>query len=579
VKQRFADLGFGTRRLKRRIALLGGYGVLSGIAESAAVVLIVALASRSGSERLPVLGLDAPQEGLLIGLSLAAVVLLAGAHWGSARAAASVASETERRVQEMLVAAYLRAPWGAQTAVRTGELQDLVTKKAGQVAYGAQQVATAVATAVNLGVVFVAAVAVSPWATALLLAAMLIVLLVALPFRAGVRRAARGAVDASSALAAEVTETALAIGDLRVFGVLEPAEQRLAGRLAQTAKLHEAVRRAALALPALTRDASLAVLVVGLAVIVANSQVALTTLGVTVILVFRALAHAQTIAGVAQSLVQRRANLDLIRQRLRDWHTPMRSGTQALPGIDRVWLERVRHAYVVDRPAALDGVTLEVCRGELLGVVGRTGAGKSTLASILLGVIVPTEGEVLVDGIPLADLAPAQWHARTAWVAQEPRLLSGSVRENVRFLRPWVSDEDVMAAARSAGLDRELASWPGGIDHEVGPAGASLSGGERQRVALARALAGAPELLVLDEPTSALDAHSEEAVREALVGLRHRAAVVVIAHRLSTVRSCDRVAVLDGGRLVALAPPGELEQSNRWFREALLLAGAGGVLP
>jgi ATP-binding cassette, subfamily B, bacterial len=205
----------------------------------------------------------------------------------------------------------------------------------------------------------------------------------------------------------------------------------------------------------------------------------------------------------------------------------------------------------------------------MVGVIGRTGAGKSTLASVLLGLLQPSQGTVSVGGVELERIDADDWHARTAWVGQDPRLLTGTVRDNIRFLRTEITDAAIEHAAASAGLSEELQRWPAGLDHNVGPAGAALSGGERQRVALARALAGNPDLIVLDEPTSALDVHTEEAVRQALNVARADRIVVIIAHRLSTVRACDRIAVLQAGRLEAVDAPAALESSNTYFREAL----------
>lgn len=136
----------------------------------------------------------------------------------------------------------------------------------------------------------------------------------------------------------------------------------------------------------------------------------------------------------------------------------------------------------------------------------------------------------------------------------------------------WIGDAAVREAALEAGLAAELEAWPDGLDHPVGVAGASLSGGQRQRVALARALAGGPGLIVLDEPTSALDPFAEAAVRRALTELHDTTAVLVIAHRLSTLEACDRVAVMAAGRVVRVAPPDALALDDPWFRAALALS-------
>jgi ABC-type multidrug transport system fused ATPase/permease subunit len=574
VREWWREFGSGTHRQGRRVLALTILGVAAGIGESAVVILVIALASSHSGRDLPLVGDHVTATPALAGLALASVLVLAVAHLAAARAGARFSAQAERDLQRRLMAAYLHAPWEAQSAMPTGELQDLVATRAGEVAFGTQQAASALATAVNLAVVIVVALLVSVWATVFLLVALGFVLLLALSQRGRGRSAMEAIIEASTGVGIEVTETGLTARELRIFGVVEPALARVEAKIDAASRLSEAWLQRALAVPLLTRDASIALLIVGLALIVGTTDVSLSTLGVAVILVLRALGHAQALASVAQNLVERTASHNRIKERLAAWRPTAPRGNRPCPRIDHVSLREVGHVYRPGAAPALDGVDLDVRRGEMLGIVGRTGAGKSTLASVILGITDPTRGEVVADGVPLREFEEGAWHRRTAWVAQEPRLLTGTVAENVRFLRPWIGDDRVAEAVRIAGLGPEVAGWAAGLDHDVGPAGATLSGGERQRVALARAIAGEPDLIVLDEPTSALDAHSEAAVREALEAIRPRAAVVVIAHRLSTVRTCDRVAVMEAGRLVASAPPRELEATNRWFREALELSGA-----
>ena len=572
------QLGFGTERHSQRVVVLAALGFVSGICEAAVVVLAIGLASGGDGGGLPLLGESPPPTATLTALALASVAVLALAHVASARATARFGAEAERTIQRMLVGAYLRAPWAAQSTVPAGDLQDVVLRNATFVAQGTRQAATAAATVLNLAVVVVAAVLVSPWATLLLGVAMGLVVAMTLPSRGRTADAAGATTTALTTTAADVTEKAALARDLRVFGVTERALAELDRRIDDTARLTERIRRIALVTPRLTRDAAIALLVVGIAVAVATSDVGLASLTVSVVLVFRALGHAQALAGVSQAMLERRPNLELVQARLADWAPAATRGSTPCPAIREVRLAGVGHAYAPGSPPALAGVDLTVARGEMLGLVGPSGAGKTTLASVLLGLVEPDHGTVEVDGVAREALDPADWHARTAWVGQEPALLTGTVADNVRFLRPWIDDEQVRSAIAMAGLEREIGSWPEGTGHPVGPAGASLSGGERQRVALARAIAGGPDLIVLDEPTSALDAHTEAAVRTALDGLRERAAVVVIAHRLSTIRSCDRVAVLEAGRVAAIAPPRELEASNPWFRRAVELSSAAEPL-
>jgi ATP-binding cassette subfamily B protein len=181
---------------------------------------------------------------------------------------------------------------------------------------------------------------------------------------------------------------------------------------------------------------------------------------------------------------------------------------------------------------------------------------------------------VLVDGTDLRALDPASWYGRTAWVGQDPKLLKGTLAENIRLLRTELDDAAILTAALEAGLGAEMASWPDGMDHVIGVGGATLSGGQRQRIAIARALAGRPSVIVLDEPTSALDVHAEGTIRDLLEALRGEALVVVIAHRLSTLRACDRIAVIEDGQLMRIAPPQELRRDEAYFREVLALSNA-----
>ena len=155
---------------------------------------------------------------------------------------------------------------------------------------------------------------------------------------------------------------------------------------------------------------------------------------------------------------------------------------------------------------------------------------------------------------------------------QDPQLVEATVAENIRFFRPDPSDEDLVAVAKLAHLHDEIEALPQGYDTPIGPRHQTVSGGQRQRLCLARALLGRPDLLILDEPTSALDLRSEHLVHQSLAELSEERMVVVIAHRLSTLNICDRIMVLEEGRIRGLLPAAELEQQNDFFREVVALA-------
>ncbi|WP_435123616.1 ABC transporter ATP-binding protein [Micromonospora tulbaghiae] len=213
-------------------------------------------------------------------------------------------------------------------------------------------------------------------------------------------------------------------------------------------------------------------------------------------------------------------------------------------------VEDVTFSYPGSDTAALAGVSLDVPAGTSLALVGETGSGKSTLAALISRLHDPDAGRITIDGIDLRDLRPADLAAVVGVVSQETYLLHGTVRDNLRYARPDATDADIEAAARAARIHDLVAALPDGYDTMVGSRGHRFSGGEQQRLAIARTLLRDPRILVLDEATSALDTETERAVQRALDELARGRTVVTIAHRLSTVRDADRIAVLDHGRIV-----------------------------
>lgn len=226
-------------------------------------------------------------------------------------------------------------------------------------------------------------------------------------------------------------------------------------------------------------------------------------------------------------------------------------------------LRGLRFAYPT-RPQslALDGIDLHVRPGETLALVGPSGAGKSTLFDLLLRFFDPTEGEVRVDGLPIQRLEPADLRRCFALVSQSPALFFGSVEDNIRYGRPDASQAEVKAAARAAHAHEFIQRMPEGYQTHLGDGGIGLSGGQRQRLAIARALLTDAPILLLDEATSALDAESEHLIQQALPEVMSGRTTLVIAHRLATVKSADRIAVIDQGKLVAIGSHQELVLSS-----------------
>jgi len=230
---------------------------------------------------------------------------------------------------------------------------------------------------------------------------------------------------------------------------------------------------------------------------------------------------------------------------------PSRPMALPLPARGEVAFEAVHFAYPTHvAGAVLDGVTFAVHPGEKLAVVGPSGAGKSTIFHLILRFYDPVSGTVRFDGVPLTELNPAAFRRQIALVPQDATVFAGSVAENIRFGRPEASFADIQQAARMALAEEFILRLAQGYDTPIGERGITLSGGQRQRIAIARAILRDAPLLLLDEATSSLDAESETLVQAALKQLMQGRTTLIIAHRLATVLSCDRILVMDQGRIV-----------------------------
>ncbi len=211
----------------------------------------------------------------------------------------------------------------------------------------------------------------------------------------------------------------------------------------------------------------------------------------------------------------------------------------------------VSFAYPGSRQAALNNINIKIQPGERVGVIGRIGSGKSTLEKLILGLYAPTEGSVLIDGIDIKQIDPADLRRSVGYVPQDPVLFYGSLKYNLTMGAPFAEDEQMLEVARIAGIDEFVAQHPDGYDMMISERGDSLSGGQRQSISVARALINNPPILLLDEPSSNMDNQSEAALKRRLKAASQSKTMVLITHRTSLLDLVDRLIVIDGGRVMA----------------------------
>lgn len=382
--------------------------------------------------------------------------------------------------------------------------------------------------------------------------------------RGPVRRLARRELDAIGEAQGYVTEMLVGMETLKAGGAEQKAFQRWSNffvkQLNSSVRLKYVTNVISTFTGILNIFAPLVLLWVGTNDVLNGTMQTGTMLALNV-LVGEFLAPLASLASSGQLLQVARSHIERLADIIEAEPEQYMQQVQQPPRLTgRITLKQVGFQYDPSTPKVLKDLTIQIDAGQKIAIVGRTGSGKSTLGKLLLGLCLPTEGEILYDDIPLHTLDFPAVRAQLGVVMQDMHIFSGSIRENITFNHPDITMEQIRKAAQTAALDDDILQMPMSYETLISERGNALSGGQRQRLALACALAHEPAILLLDEATSALDVITERIIEQNLKNLK--CTQIIIAHRLSTIRAADCILVLDEGRIVERGSHEELLAKN-----------------
>jgi ATP-binding cassette subfamily C protein len=549
-------------RFAEALVLMAGLGLTSG----ASVLLLIVLIHASGLEGVQpgnqtsplfswvIAVVGTPSLPVALGGFVLVTALQGWLAWRQARSVVALTQEVMLEMRQRLFTAICRTEWAVFSRYRSSDLVESLIEKIQRLGQATYALLTLCATVVTALVLAFLAVNISASMTALILATGALLCILLSGHR---RRAAQVGEELSAAdrfMFRAVTESLGSMKIVRSYGAeyAHIEELRRAGRALRD--VHQGVAASPVAVKVAFDVGAAVILSLVAYTSIRGVGVAPAELFVLLVLFLRLAPQLSSIQVYYQALLADMAAF----VSLQDTEAHL-TASAAPAGDTGAVRDRVpfRHDIRLDRvtfsyggPAVLSGVDLRIRAGGIVAIVGASGAGKTTAADLVMGLLVPQNGRVLVDGVELTRDRLEAWREQIGYVPQETFLFHDTVRNNLRWAAPHVTDRDLGMALSAAAAEDFVRRLPLGLDTVVGYRGVLLSGGERQRLALARALLRKPRLLILDEATSSLDSQNERIIQDATEGLRGDVAMLLIAHRLSSVRQADMIYVLEAGRVV-----------------------------
>jgi ABC-type multidrug transport system fused ATPase/permease subunit len=576
---RFRDSLTAWRRISKffsgstlQVILIALVSVATGLAEALLLTLIasiaMAISEGSGDVQVSLFGMEATGSRMrMIAVSLAVAVVRGALQLLVAYLPARMSGQAMARLRQRLFDAFVDSSWGVKGSEREGGFQSLMINQVNATAQTIIVMSVAISSCLMFLTLLVSAVALSPAAAAVITVASIALFVALRPLAKNLRKSSTN-LSAEGIEYAKTTQDVASIAEeIQVFGASPAYRGIFYGQLRAVQRPFQHTRFMSQAVPALYQSTALLILVLALLVVSLSGTQSVTTLGAVVLMLVRAVTYGQRVQTSLTTIDEKVPFMlhlaDAIERYEDNAEIP---GETALESIEELEFRDVSFEYSPGKKA-LEGVSFSVKMGEVVGIVGPSGSGKSTLVQLLLRLRDPVTGTYLVNSTPAQELKRSDWRQLVAYVPQMPQLVFGTVRENIRFFRDNLTDDDVVRAAQRAHVHEDILRLSDGYDTVVGLRSASISGGQAQRICLARAFAANPKVVILDEPTSALDVKSEGLVQKSLEALSGEAIVFLVAHRLTTLTVCDRVMVVKDGRLEGFETGEKLFTSNDFFRE------------
>jgi ABC-type multidrug transport system fused ATPase/permease subunit len=545
---------------RKLLAVLCVLSALSGALESVLLYLVarLALGAGTGSGEVAIdvgpISTDPLSIRTIVVLSAITLVAWIAVGYPVSRVSSQLSGLTLTRLRRELVAAYLGSPWAEISKDHEGRLQELANDYCYRSERLVQLGNLIIVCGLNIAVILAVAITIAPIGALVAVVVLGLLGAVLRPIAKRVRTGTLAFAKTNRQFNSRVAQTARVAQEISAFNVGPEVANWLDPDIRSTGASIRQTRFASAYMPMLYQFGALA-FVIGLAGVMSlGDPSSIVILAPVLFLLIRVLGYGRQMQNAIQSGVELTPYIDGLLDeltRLRSSHvTP---GLRSIEVPTPVVFQSVSFAYAPGHDV-LEDVDLTIEAGDSIGIVGPSGGGKSTFTQLLLDLRPPSSGSITAAGVPLQSIDSACWSRLVALVPQDNKLVHGTVADNVRFFRPWFTDEEIERAVRAAHLHDEITALPDGYQTVVGPGARDLSGGQRQRLGIARGLVGRPHLLILDEPTSALDSRSEQLIRRSLEELSESTTLIVVAHRPATLEICRRLFVVGDGRFVEADP-------------------------